>query len=421
MTNRQRQHVLINGSNLHVGGGVAVATSYIKSLSLKKTLEFDISLLVSTKIMKNLKDLDTDFSVFKSVKSIDYVGIKALWSGLAKELSDYDLVFTVFGPAYTMRKPAKHIVGFAQPSIIYPDSRAFLKIPVHLRKVQRLKFKMQELFFAKADALVVELEHVKLGLQKIPAFRDKKIYVVNSAVDSVFSEPDRWLAIDTPMGSDRRIKLGLISRNYAHKNLDLLPYIKQTLKEKHAIEADLFVTFVPEEWDTCSDFFKEKGKFYLPNVNHAMQSLYEYLLSMKASRITVEAKIYEIISYLASYLKENRLNEENGQPINKTDLQALDELTHYMDEHYSFNITLQTLSTIACMSESKMKKLFKSVYNMSITEYIQRKRISAAEHMLIQTDLTIAEISRIVGYSNPSRLIEIFKRYYGFTPSKYRK
>lgn len=97
------------------------------------------------------------------------------------------------------------------------------------------------------------------------------------------------------------------------------------------------------------------------------------------------------------------------------------ELTHYMDEHYSFNITLQTLSTIACMSESKMKKLFKSVYNMSITEYIQRKRISVAEHMLIQTDLTIAEISRIVGYSNPSRLIEIFKRYYGFTPSKYRK
>ena len=257
MTNRQRQHVLINGSNLHVGGGVAVATSYIKSLSLKKTLEFDISLLVSTKIMKNLKDLDTDFSVFKSVKSIDYVGIKALWSGLAKELSDYDLVFTVFGPAYTMRKPDKHIVGFAQPSIIYPDSRAFLKIPVHLRKVQRLKFKMQELFFAKADALVVELEHVKLGLQKIPAFRDKKIYVVNSAVDSVFSEPDRWRAIDKPMVSEGRIKLGLISRNYAHKNLDLLPYIKRSLKHNHGIEADIFVTFVPEEWEACSEFFKE--------------------------------------------------------------------------------------------------------------------------------------------------------------------
>ena len=28
------------------------------------------------------------------------------------------------------------------------------------------------------------------------------------------------------------------------------------------------------------------------------------------------------------------------------------ERTHYMDVHYSFNITLQTLSTIAWMSES---------------------------------------------------------------------
>ena len=120
-------------------------------------------------------------------------------------------------------------------------------------------------------------------------------------------------------------------------------------------------------------------------------------------------------------MKENRLNEENGQPINKTDLQALDELTHYMDEHYSLILRCRRFPPLHVMSESKMKKLFKSVYNMSITEYIQRKRISVAEHMLIQTDLTIAEISRIVGYSNPSRLIEIFKRYYGFTPSKYRK
>lgn len=57
-------------------------------------------------------------------------------------------------------------------------------------------------------------------------------------------------------------------------------FIDQYLQE---ISGDLEVNF--------SDFFKEKGKFYLPNVNHAMQSLYEYLLSMKASRITVEAKI----------------------------------------------------------------------------------------------------------------------------------
>ena len=244
MTIRQRKQVLINGSNLHVGGGVAVATSFIKSLSLKGNLEFDLSLLVSSKIMHNLKELDTDFSMFKSVMCIDYIGIKALWNGLAKQCAGYDLVFTVFGPAYTLRKPTRHIVGFAQPSIIYPDSRAFLKIPAPQRKVQRLKFKLQEFFFAKADALVVELEHVKIGLQRIPAFQGKKIYVVNSAVDSVFSDPARWVSMDKVIGSGRGIKLGLISRNYAHKNLDLLPYIKKLLRDNHDIDAEIFVTFV---------------------------------------------------------------------------------------------------------------------------------------------------------------------------------
>ena len=140
-------------------------------------------------------------------------------------------------------------------------------------------------------------------------------------------------------------------------------FIDQYLQE---ISGDLEVNF--------SDFFKEKGKFYLPNVNHAMQSLYEYLLSMKASRITVEAKIYEIISYLASYLKENRLNEENGQPINKTDLQALDELTHYMDEHYSFNITLQTLSTIACVADGLFCREIDGLFCRSSPDIIVRRR-----------------------------------------------
>lgn len=257
MTNQKRKHILINGSNLHVGGAVAVATSFIKSLSQKGLLEFDVSLLVSSKVLKNLEQLDTDFSVFKTVISADYIGIRALWGDLLKHLAGYDLVFTVFGPAYTLRKPNKHIVGFAQPAIIYPDSRAFFKLSWRQRTMQRLKFKLQEFFFAKADALIVELEHVKAGLDKIPAFRNKKIYVVYSAVDSVFSDPSRWLPIDKDMTTGQRIKLGLISRNYPHKNLDLLPYIKKSLKDSHGVDADFYVTFVPEEWDSCSDFFKE--------------------------------------------------------------------------------------------------------------------------------------------------------------------
>jgi len=257
MITEQRKHILINCSNLHVGGAVAVATSFINRVSIKPSLDFDVSILVSTKVMKNLLELGVNMSVFKKVKVADFIGIKALWSGLSQNISGYDLVFTVFGPAYSMKKITKHIVGFAQPSIIYPESRAFYKVSFARRMLMRLKFRVQRFFFAKADSFVVELEHVKLGLQRISGFHNKKISVVNSAVDSVFSQPDRWVSINSGVKQSSGLKLGLISRNYVHKNLDLLPYIKIALKKNHGIDADIYVTFVPEEWDKCSELFKK--------------------------------------------------------------------------------------------------------------------------------------------------------------------
>ncbi|SFS28962.1 glycosyltransferase [Pseudomonas sp. NFACC42-2] len=257
MITEQRKQVLINCSNLHVGGAVAVATSFINRVSVKQSLDFDVSILVSTNVMKNLLELGVNLSAFKKVTVADFIGIKALWGGLSQNISGYDLVFTVFGPAYSMKKINKHIVGFAQPSIIYPESRAFYKVSVIRRVLMRLKFRAQRFFFAKADSFVVELEHVKLGLQRISGFHRKKITVINSAVDSVFSQPDRWVSINSGMEQSPAIKLGLISRNYVHKNLDLLPYIKIALKKKHGIDADIYVTFSPEEWGACSDFFKK--------------------------------------------------------------------------------------------------------------------------------------------------------------------
>lgn len=41
--------------------------------------------------------------------------------------------------------------------------------------------------------------------------------------------------------------------------------------------------------------------------------------------------------------------------------------------------------------------------------------------MLISTNLSLKNISEAVGYSNPSRFSEIFKRINGVSPSQYKK
>ncbi len=54
----------------------------------------------------------------------------------------------------------------------------------------------------------------------------------------------------------RSIRLGVVSRNYVHKNLACLPALKQELKDRHGLEVDFFVTFTEAEWQSCSEHFR---------------------------------------------------------------------------------------------------------------------------------------------------------------------
>ena len=113
---------LINCSNLHGGGSAAVATSFISYLCTCDESQH-YSLLLSNYVFSNLKAMDVDFSKFHEVEIYDTFGISAIFGRLRFIFSNYDVVFTVFGPAYILFMPrVKHIVGFAQPWIVYPNN-----------------------------------------------------------------------------------------------------------------------------------------------------------------------------------------------------------------------------------------------------------------------------------------------------------
>ena len=251
-----KKNVLINCSNLHVGGGVAVATSFIDCLSVIDHGDLSISLLLSTEVMNNLNKLNTDLSDFSNIKVFDFQGLNSIWGRLDRYFIGMDLVFTVFGPAYFAASRTKHLFGFAQPNIIYPNNLYSSSLNSIKRLKVKSKFKLQELFFARSDYLVVELEHVKKNLKKKLLFKNKEVEVVSSSVHYIYQDTDSWSSFILPK-SKASLKLGLISRNYPHKNLKILPNVKQILLQKYNLAVDFFVTFNDEEWNDCNNFFKE--------------------------------------------------------------------------------------------------------------------------------------------------------------------
>ena len=65
--------------------------------------------------------------------------------------------------------------------------------------------------------------------------------------------------------------------------------------------------------------------------------------------------------------------------------------------------------------------MLKEVYGVSITEYIQQRRLSHAETLLSLTDFTIEQVAAAVGYNNAGRFASMFKKSTGVYPAEYRK
>lgn len=248
--------VLINASNLHQGGGIQVAISFLYEISIMLKDMKLIHVIASTEVNKGLIYLNVNTSVFGNYFVFDSFGLNAFTSKLNSKISSYDVVFTIFGPNYLRVKAKKEIVGFAQLWILNFDNPISEKMSFFSKNVLRLKFLIQWLFFLRADHYIVELEHVKEGLIKSKGVGAEKVSVVYNTVSSLYLDESKWKPIDIGKGSED-ISLGIVTRDYPHKNIGILPAVAQILESKHNLKLHFYTTLNELEWSARDEFFKK--------------------------------------------------------------------------------------------------------------------------------------------------------------------
>jgi len=249
------KRVMINASNLHVGGGVQVATSFLGELAHMPALPPGLVIWASDAVDNNLRKLGYDLSSLSAYEVVNSHGLNLLRSPLARRMQAFDAVLTIFGPLYIWKLAGVNLTGFAQPWIIYPDNEIHRSSGWRQRLLNRLKFGLQAAFFKRADQLVVELEHVRDGLLRRGIGAELAIHVVRNCLSSLYLSPDHWQAVSVPV-TNCDLKLGFVGRNYAHKNTRIFPQVIDALRRNHGINASIYVTFTDEEWAACDDAFR---------------------------------------------------------------------------------------------------------------------------------------------------------------------
>lgn len=242
--------LLINASNIHVGGGVQVAASFISEIAARIDVPECLHFWASDEVHANLIASGIDLSLLKNYEVVNTYGLRLVFSSVSSRLQDFDAVFTVFGPLYVSKLSGKNIMGFAQAWLIYPDNEVYARMGITKQWVMRFRRAVQRFFFSRADAFIVELEHVREGMRKQGIGYGKPVNVVPNCVSSLFLDDTLWKPVAFPE-SKADLKLGFVGRNYAHKNTQIFPSIIRILREKYGLEVSIFVTFTDEEWRSC--------------------------------------------------------------------------------------------------------------------------------------------------------------------------
>ena len=100
----------------------------------------------------------------------------------------------------------------------------------------------------------------------------------------------------------------------------------------------------------------------------------------------------------------------------------MEEAAAYMRENYSDgNLTMNSLAEHLSISSVSLSIEFKELMSMSPSDYLSLLRIERAKKLLRESDLSIKEVCRAVGYYDVPNFTRRFKKYTALTPMQFRQ
>ncbi|WP_123043371.1 AraC family transcriptional regulator [Cohnella candidum] len=133
------------------------------------------------------------------------------------------------------------------------------------------------------------------------------------------------------------------------------------------------------------------------------------------SRLRVKAIMLELVSM---YLEE--LPKGIGKVYPTQELQKIDTVLQYIDEHMAENITVEELARQVYLHPNYFIVFFKAMLGYSPIQYVNHRRMETAKALLLQPECNVSDVAARVGMQI-YYFSRMFKAHTGLTPSRYRK
>jgi AraC-like DNA-binding protein len=109
------------------------------------------------------------------------------------------------------------------------------------------------------------------------------------------------------------------------------------------------------------------------------------------------------------------------RPVDPENINAVATWAHtYIRINYDRPITTSKVAEALGYNADYLGRIYRQVYGTTLTEAIHRRRIHLACQYLLDSNLTIEQISQKCGFIDPDYFRRVFRRHMQISPGKYR-
>ncbi|MCR4579448.1 MAG: AraC family transcriptional regulator, partial [Treponema sp.] len=188
----------------------------------------------------------------------------------------------------------------------------------------------------------------------------------------------------------------LLSKYFSNTDIEMGKSLFLTHVTSTEITADMYR--VLSEIDSAEKYHEFKGVF------------------LEAKMIELIALVLHGIFYNRSTSIERKLEITEG---NEADKAQLEKLRRRIQFNPADDYKTPQLAKNLSMSESKLTRLFRSLYGTSIHRYVQDQRLERAASLILDQGLNVSEAALQSGYTNMSWFSKEFQKKFGVTPKKF--
>ena len=156
-----------------------------------------------------------------------------------------------------------------------------------------------------------------------------------------------------------------------------------------------------------------------------------HLRTLRSSGLLVTRRDGKEVYYHAADTAQSRLLHELIEQVmdvacpqwrsEAEQVQLIREIHDYLLSHMDRRITIEALCHLYPINPTTLKEVFKDVYGTSIAAHLKEHRLERAAQLLRESDASIADVARQVGYESQSKFTVAFKEQYGQLPTAYRR